>query len=326
MNLLFLTNEIISTLSDVISTVSDIVDTTIVPVKGYDIAFPNLGIYIETLRNNFRIGNFTIAYYGIIIAIGMLIGFYVAVHFGKKIGVVDDVLYDIFILCVVFGIIGARIYYVIFRWDYYQIRPYEILNIRAGGLAVFGGIIFSVIAIAIYSKVKKVNLPKVLDATVMGVAVGQAIGRWGNFFNMEAFGGFTNNIFAMRMRIDYLDPSNITYEQNLNSIEENGLEYITAHPTFLYESFLCIVLFLILIYILKKYYKFDGQIFVTYLIGYGAIRFFIESLRTDSLMIGNFKVSQLVSILCVIVGVIVYIYNLKMKKNINVESSDVDLN
>ena len=325
MNLLFLTNELVSTASDIVSTISDIVDTSAVAIKGYDIAFPNLGIFIETLRNNFRIGNFTIAYYGVIIALGMLIGFYVATHFGKKIGVEDDTLYDIFILCVVFGIIGARIYYVIFRWDYYQIRPYEILNIRAGGLAVFGGIILVVIAIAIYSKIKKVNLLKVLDATMIGVTVGQAIGRWGNFFNMEAFGGFTNNIFAMRMRTDYLDPSNITYEQNLNLIEENGLEYITAHPTFLYESFLSIVLFLVLVYTVKKHYKFSGQIFATYLIGYGIIRFFIESLRTDSLMLGMFKVSKLVSVICILVGVGFYIYNLKMRNKVKENKEDNDV-
>ena len=318
---------LISTISEIAATVSNDVDGAVVPIiseKGYDIAFPNLGIFIETLRNNFRIGNFTIAYYGVIIAIGMLVGFYLATHYGKKIGVIEDTLYDIFILVVVFGIIGARIYYVIFRWDYYQIRPYEILNIRAGGLAVFGGIILAIIAIAIYSKVKKVNLLKVLDATMIGMTVGQAIGRWGNFFNMEAFGGWTNNPFAMRMRIDYLDPSNITYEQSLNIIEENGLEYIQAHPTFLYESVLSLVLFGVLVYIATKKYKFNGQIFASYLIGYGIIRFFIEALRTDSLMFYNFKASQLVAVACVLIGVGFYLYNLKLKKNIVSNDQSID--
>lgn len=315
MNFLFLTSAAISSVSDVIATASQIVDTAVQGTKGYDIAFPNLGIFIETLRNNFRIGNFTIAYYGVIIAIGMLVGFYVAVHFGKKLGVSEDTLYDIFILVVVFGIIGARAYYVLFRLDYYQIRPYEILDIRAGGLAVFGGIILGVIAIVVYSIIKKVNILKVLDATMIGVVVGQAIGRYGNFFNMEAFGGYTNNLFAMRMRTDYLDPSNITFEQTLNTIQENGLTYIQAHPTFFYESVLNIILFIILAYIVNKKYKFNGQILATYLIGYGIIRFFIESLRTDSLMLGTFKVSQLVAILCVLIGCGFYIYNMKIKNN-----------
>ena len=311
MNVLILTNEIASTFSEAIATISELVGET--GAKAYDIAFPNLGIFIETLRNNIKIGNFTIAYYGVIIAVGMLIGFYAAVYFGKKIGVSDDILYDIFIICVIFGIIGARAYYVLFRWDYYQIRPYEILDIRAGGLAVFGGIILATIAIAIYCKIKKVDILKVLDATMIGVVVGQAIGRYGNFFNMEAFGGYTNNLFAMRMRTDYLDPSNITFEQSINLITENGREYIQAHPTFLYESVLNIILFIVLIYIVKKHYKFKGQILATYLIGYGIIRVFIESLRTDSLMIGSFKVSQLVAVVCILIGVLFYIYNFNVK-------------
>ena len=314
MDFLFLTSELVSTFSDAVATASQIVDTTIQTAKGYDIAFPNLGIYIETLRNNFRIGNFTIAYYGVIIAIGMLVGFYVAVYFGKKIGVNEDTLYDIFILVVVFGIIGARAYYVLFRLDYYQIRPYEILDIRAGGLAVFGGIILGMIAIIIYCIIKKVNILTVLDATMIGVVVGQAIGRYGNFFNMEAFGGYTNNLLAMRMRTDYLDKSNITFEQTLNAIEENGVTYIQAHPTFFYESALNIILFIILAYIVKKNYKFRGQILATYLIGYGIIRFFIESLRTDSLMFYGFKASQIVAIICAVVGIGFYIYNFRKLK------------
>ena len=321
MNFLVLTNEIVSTFSEAIASVSQLVGDT--GAKAYDIAFPNLGIFIETLRNNFRIGNFTIAYYGVIIAIGMLIGFYVAVHFGKKIGVSDDTLYDIFIICVIFGIIGARAYYVLFRWDYYQIRPYEILDIRAGGLAVFGGIILATIAIIVYCKIKKVDILKVLDATMIGVVVGQAIGRYGNFFNMEAFGGYTNNLFAMRMRTDYLDPSNITFEQSINLITENGREYIQAHPTFFYESVLNIILFIVLIYIVKKHYKFKGQILATYLIGYGFIRAIIESLRTDSLMVGPFRVSRIVAIICIFLGFIIYFYNLKIK---SIDRSDVDGN
>ncbi|MBO6134844.1 MAG: prolipoprotein diacylglyceryl transferase [Lachnospiraceae bacterium] len=311
MNFLFLTNEIISSVSNVISTVSTVSNVVMNDAKGYDIAFPNLGIFIETLRNNIHIGNFTIAYYGIIIALGMLIGFYVATHFGKLIDVSEDTLYDIFILVVIFGVIGARAYYVIFRWDYYQIRPYEILDIRAGGLAVFGGIILGVIAIAVYSYIKKVDILKVLDATMMGVVIGQAIGRYGNFFNMEAFGGYTNNLLAMRMRTDYIDQSSITFEQKINMIEENGISYIQAHPTFFYESFLNILLFIVLIIIIKKYYKFKGQILATYLIGYGVIRFFVESLRTDSLMLGIFRVSQLVAVACVVLGGIIYVYNIK---------------
>ena len=293
-----------------IATISEITNTKV----GYDLAFPNLGIFITNLKNTITIGNFTIAYYGIIIALGMLIAFAVVTKIAKRLGIDDDLFYDIFIIVIVFGIIGARAYYVIFRWDYYQIRPHEILDIRAGGLAVFGGILLAGTAIVVYCIWKKINFVKVLDLTMIGVALGQAIGRYGNFFNMEAFGDYTNNLFAMRMRAEYLDTSNITFTQALNTITENGIDYIQAHPTFLYESTLNIILFGVLVYIVLKRYKFDGQILASYLIGYGIIRFFVESLRTDSLMLGNFRVSQIVAILCVISGLVIYVLHFKNVK------------
>ena len=293
-----------------IATISEITNTKV----GYDLAFPNLGIFITNLKNTITIGNFTIAYYGIIIALGMLIAFAVVTKIAKRLGIDDDLFYDIFIIVIVFGIIGARAYYVIFRWDYYQIRPHEILDIRAGGLAVFGGILLAGTAIVVYCIWKKINFVKVLDLTMIGVALGQAIGRYGNFFNMEAFGDYTNNLFAMRMRAEYIDTSNITFTQALNTITENGIDYIQAHPTFLYESTLNIILFGVLVYIVLKRYKFDGQILASYLIGYGIIRFFVESLRTDSLMLGNFRVSQIVAILCVISGLVIYVLHFKNVK------------
>ena len=293
-----------------IATISEIANTKV----GYDLAFPNLGIFITNLKNTITIGNFTIAYYGIIIALGMLIAFAVVTKIAKRLGIDDDLFYDIFIIVIVFGIIGARAYYVLFRWDYYQIRPHEILDIRAGGLAVFGGILLAGTAIVVYCIWKKINFLKVLDLTMIGVALGQAIGRYGNFFNMEAFGDYTNNIFAMRMRAEYIDTSNITFTQALNTITENGIDYIQAHPTFLYESTLNLILFGVLVYIVLKRHKFDGQILASYLIGYGIIRFFVESLRTDSLMLGNFRVSQIVAILCVISGLVIYVLHFKNVK------------
>lgn len=298
-------------LTSVISTVSEAVQNVSSGKIGYDVAFPNLGIFIKNLQNTIRIGNFTIAYYGIIISIAMLIGFAIVTHFAKKQNINDDIFYDVFIIIIVLGIIGARAYYVIFKWDYYQIRPHEILDIRAGGLAVFGGIILATIGIIVYCIIKKINVIKILDLTMIGVAIGQAIGRYGNFFNMEAYGDYTNNIVAMRLREEYLDPANITWIQSLNVIEEEGIQYIQAHPTFLYESLLNIVLFVVLIYILSKKHKFDGQLLATYLIGYGIIRAIIETFRTDSLMMGSFKISQLVAIACIIIGATIYVLNYK---------------
>lgn len=297
-------------MDNLIATMSEIAKTKI----GYDVAFPNIGIYINNLKNTISIGNFTIAYYGIIIALGMLIAFTIVTKIAKKLGIDDDIFYDIFIIVIVLGIIGARAYYVIFRWDYYQIRPYEILDIRAGGLAVFGGIILAGIGIIVYCLWKKINFLKVLDLTVIGVAIGQAIGRYGNFFNMEAFGEYTNNLLAMRLRLEYLDPSNVTFMQSLNTINENGIEYIQAHPTFFYESTLNLVLFAVLVYIILKRYKFDGQVLATYLFGYGIIRFFIESFRTDSLMAGSMKVSQIVAIVCVVLGIVIYVLHFRKVK------------
>ena len=281
---------------------------------GYDIAFPNLGIFIKNLKNTITIGNFTIAYYGVIIALAMFIGFTVVTNIAKKLKIDDEIFYDIFIIIIVLGIIGARAYYVLFRWDYYQIRPYEILDIRAGGLGVYGGIILAMTAIIIYCKIKKFSVLKILDLTMVGVTIGQAIGRYGNFFNMEAFGDYTNNLLAMRMRFKYLDPSNITFAQSLNVITEDGIEYIQAHPTFFYESTLNFILFAVLIYIVVKKFKFDGQLLATYLIGYGLIRCFVETLRTDSLMLGKFKISILVSIISIIIGITIYVLHFKAMK------------
>lgn len=277
--------------------------------KVYDIAFPNLGIYIESLRNSINVGGFKIAYYGIIIALAMLIGFSVVLHLAKKRNMNEDNFYDVFILVILLGIIGARAYYVIFNWDYYAIRPYEILDIRAGGLGIFGGIILTFIGLFVYCFIKKCNIIKIADLSVVGLAIGQGIGRWGNFFNMEAYGTYTNNIVAMRMNQKYLDDANIDLYQKMNIIEENGANYVQAHPTFLYESLLCLALAIVLIVVVKKFQKFDGEILAIYLLGYGIIRFCIESLRTDSLMFGSYKASQLVAIVCVLVGLLIFFFN-----------------
>lgn len=284
----------------------------------YDLAFPNLNIFIEKLNSFITIGNFTIAYYGIIIAIGMLLSFFVVLQIAKKKNINEDYFYDIFIIAIIFGIIGARIYYVLFNLDYYMKDPVKILDIRGGGLAVYGGIILTFIALFVYFRIKKIEALKVLDIAIIGLPLGQAIGRWGNFFNMEAFGTYTNNLFAMRLNKSKLDGSVIDMNQLLNIIKDGDTEYIQAHPTFLYESFFCLLLFVILIIAIVKFHKFNGEILSMYLVGYGIIRFFIEALRTDSLMIGTFKISQIVAVVCFLVGlvfILINIYKLLFLKN-----------
>ena len=312
MNLVFLT----ATLTEAVATISNATSNIVEP-QAYDIAFPNLNIFIYGLRNNFQAFGYTIAYYGVIVALAMIIGFFVSAALAKKTYQNIDDYYDLFILVIIMSIIGARAYYVAFNWDYYQIRPSQILNIRAGGLAVYGGIIACFIAISIFCLIRRLRFFQGVDTACCGLALGQAIGRFGNFFNMEAFGTYTNNLFAMRMKYDLVDKTTVDSQMLYNKISDMGAEYIQAHPTFLYESSCNILLFIILVLIFLKWKKFNGQVFATYLIGYGTIRFFIEALRTDSLYIANttIRVSQVVSLVAVVVGIIIYIYNLSPLKD-----------
>ena len=286
----------------------------------YDIAFPNLGIYINTLRNNIHIPVIgrTIYVYGIVVALAMLVGFLSVTFIAKSKNQNVDNYYDLILYIIIFGILGARAYYVIFNWSYYEIRTHEILAINKGGLAIFGGIIAGFIVLAVFCLRRKINFIELADTSVCGLAIGQAIGRWGNFFNMEAFGTYTNNLFAMRMKYDYVVNNGIDISHTMNMITENGISYIQAHPTFLYESFFSLILFIILVVLITKFYKFKGEILATYLIGYGIIRFFIEGLRTDSLMFMNtgIKVSQVVAIICVVIGVLIYVFNLTKAKTV----------
>lgn len=311
MNLVLLT----ATLSNVVSTISN-ATSTIMNSKPYDVAFPNLNIFIYGLRNNIQLFGYSIAYYGIIIASAMVIGFFVAAALAKKTYQNIDDYYDLFILVIIMSIIGARAYYVAFNWDYYQIRPSQILNIRAGGLAVYGGIIACLVSTAIFCLIRRLKFFQVVDTACCGLVIGQAIGRFGNFFNMEAFGTYTNNLFAMRMKYDLVDKTAVDSQMLYNKISDMGAEYIQAHPTFLYESSCNILLFIILLIIFLKWKKFNGQILAIYLIGYGIIRFFIEGLRTDSLYIANttIRVSQVVSLVAIAVGLIICIYNMSPLK------------
>ena len=311
MNLVLLT----ATMSNILATASNAA-SSIAEAKPYDIAFPNLNIFIYGLRNNFQAFGYTIAYYGVIVALAMIIGFFVSAALAKKTYQNIDDYYDLFILVIIMAIIGARAYYVAFNWDYYQIRPSQILNIRAGGLAVYGGIIACILAMSVFCLTRRLKFFQVVDTACCGLALGQAIGRFGNFFNMEAFGTYTNNLFAMRMKYDLVDKTTVDSQMLYNKITDMGAEYIQAHPTFLYESSFNILLFIILVLIFLRWKKFNGQVFATYLIGYGVIRYFIEALRTDSLYIANttIRVSQVVSLVAVIVGIIIYIYNLSPLK------------
>jgi len=263
-----------------------------------DIAFPHLGIYLENVPKTFSIFGFTIALYGVMIGLALICGLLLADHIAKLEGVDSDMLWEFGFLAAVFGIIGARIYYVIFSWDLYKDDLLSILNLRQGGLAIYGGVIAGFATLFIYCHIKKVSPFKLGDCGVFGLLVGQIIGRWGNFFNREVFGGYTDSLFAMRLPVDAVRASDIK-ETHLAGMEAMGdVNFIQVHPTFLYEGMwnLCL---LILMYFFRKHKKYDGQMCLMYLGGYGLGRFIIEGIRTDRLLIPHTQiaVSQLLGIL-----------------------------
>ncbi|MBU5478953.1 prolipoprotein diacylglyceryl transferase [Eubacterium sp. MSJ-13] len=282
---------------------------------GADIRFPHLGIEIEKLGKSISIGGFSIAYYGIIIAFGMVCGYLVAAWQAKRTGQDKELYLDLALWDIIFAVIGARVYYVIFSWDYYSKNLKEIINTRGGGLAIYGGVIAGVLTTFVFSKVRKVSFMKLLDTACGGLLVGQIIGRWGNFFNREAFGGYTNGLFAMQIKRTEVNPSNITHDIIKHIVDIDGVSYIQVHPTFLYESLWNIaVLLVILIFTKKK--KYDGQLFLMYLLGYGIGRFWIEGLRTDQLLIPGtaVAVSQVLSATVAVISAVILVIMHRKRK------------
>lgn len=265
---------------------------------GADISFVNLGITIDHLRSSFTVFGFRIAFYAIIIVAGMAAGIWVAQSDARRRGQDPELYLDFALYAIAFSIIGARTYYVVFAWDNYKDDIWQVFNIRAGGLAIYGGIIAGVITLAVFSKIKKISFFSMADTGVLGLITGQIIGRWGNFFNSEAFGGYTDGLFAMRIRRALVNESMISQELIDHLVIDRGVEYIQVHPTFLYESLWNLgVLAFMLWY--RKRKKFDGEMMWIYLLGYGIGRSWIEGLRTDQLILGTtgIPVSQALSVL-----------------------------
>lgn len=278
------------------------------------ISFPNLGIYLENVGKSIEVFGFEIAFYGIIIGCGVMAGIIMAAMEAKRTGQNPDTYYDLALYAVVLSVIGARIYYVIFSWDQYKDDLLSIFNIRQGGLAIYGGVIAAVITVFVYGRVKKISFAKLADTAVLGLILGQIIGRWGNFFNREAFGEYTDNLFAMRLPLDAVRSSDVT-ELMMEHIEMlEGTAYIQVHPTFLYESLWNLGVLLILLW-WRKRKKFEGEIFLLYLFGYGVGRFWIEGLRTDQLLIpgAGLPVSQVLAAILVIVSAVIIFYMRRKK-------------
>lgn len=274
-----------------------------------DIRFPHLGIEIASLGKGITIGGFTIAFYGMIIAFGMVMGYLMTAFQAKRTGQEPDLYLDLALWDIVFAVIGARIYYVIFTWGYYKDNLLQIFNTRGGGLAIYGGVIAGVITTIIFGKVRKQNFFQLLDTACIGLITGQIIGRWGNFCNREAFGGYTNGLFAMQLKQSDVAASNLTHSVLKHAVEIDGTRYIQVHPTFLYESFWNIGVLIILL-LFTKHRKYNGQIFLIYLLGYGLGRVWIEGLRTDQLIFfgTGVAVSQVLSGVLVVASAAILIY------------------
>lgn len=260
------------------------------------INFPHLGIYLEHVGRSISIGGFQIYFYGMIIGFGIIMGVLIAQWQAKRTGQDPETYLDLAMIAVILSIIGARVYYVIFAWDMYKDNLLDIFNIRKGGLAIYGGVLTAIITVYVFARVKKLSFGLLLDTAGLGLVLGQVIGRWGNFFNREAFGGYTDGLLAMQLPVSAVRSSDISADLAAHIMNVGGIDYIQVHPTFLYESLwnLCLLIFLIW-YSNRK--KFNGEVFLLYLLGYGIGRFWIEGLRTDQLILfgTGLPVSQLLA-------------------------------
>lgn len=301
-----------------------------------DIIFPNLGIRFDDLASGIDIFGYHIAFYGIVIGIGMLLGWLVAEWMAKKTGQDTEIYLDFALIAIIVSVIGARLYYVVFSWDIFADDPLSILNLRTGGLAIYGGVIGAILAAIVFTRIKKYPFWLLADTGCLGLITGQIIGRWGNFFNREAFGKYTDGLFAMQLDRRVVSEefrSNVSDEAlremfkgrtaaldrileiRNNVVSVGGIEYIQVHPTFLYEALWNLVLLIFLI-VYTKHKKFDGEIMLLYLAGYGLGRVWIEGLRTDQLFLWGtpIAVSQLLSALIVVAAIVIMIYKRKMIK------------
>lgn len=280
-----------------------------------EIAFPNLGIYLHNVPKSFSVFGFTIAFYGLIIGIGVMAGLLAVTRIAKKTGQNPDDYWDLAIWGILFGVVGARLYYVAFSWDDYKDNLLNIFKLRSGGLAIYGGVIAAYITLYVWCRIKKKSMALVGDTAMPGLILGQTIGRWGNFMNREVFGDYYNGLFSMQLPIsDVRDPSDIT--EKIASHIPAGANYINVHPTFLYESVWNLLVFVLLL-VYRKHKKFDGEICLLYLGGYGIGRFIIEGIRTDTLFVPGttVPVSQVLALVMVVAAVVIDILvRVRLKK------------
>ena len=283
-------------------------------LEPHEIQFPELGWKFNIDPTAFSVFGFDIQWYGIIITLGLILALIYVLPRMKRFGLDSDRTIDAIIGGVIGGIVGARIYYVLMRWDEYKGDWKAIINTRQGGLAIYGGIIGALLVGLTICKIKKIKMLPMLDIVSLGFLIGQGVGRWGNFFNQEAFGTNTNSFLGMtggtiqRTISDGMQMGGDMYENGLDMLWEKPV-----HPCFFYESVWCLLGFVILAFWSKRR-KYDGQIFLMYLAWYGAERFVVEGLRTDSLMLGNIRISQALSAVIFVASIILQIVLFSRKK------------
>ncbi len=273
-----------------------------------DIIFPNIGLKLQNISPvAFSIFGIEVYWYGVIIGLGVIAGLYAAMSLAKRSGQDPSVYVDFLMYALIFAIIGARLYYVLFTWEDYKDNLLGIFNTRQGGLAIYGGVIAAVITLIVFTRKRKLKFGLLADTAAPGLILGQAIGRWGNFINMEAFGDYTNNLLAMMLKKSEVKYIPVQVLDKIQTVE--GVEYLQVHPTFLYESLwnLGVFIFLFLYY---KRKKFNGEIFTLYILGYALGRVWIEGIRTDQLLISgtSIPISQLIAALSIVISLIYLIY------------------
>ena len=268
------------------------------------LSFPGLNLEFTLRREAFSIGPFTVYWYGIIIALAFVAGIAYVLRRTKQFGLDPDRVVDVLLGSIVGGIVGARLYFVAFSWDLYKDDLLSIFKIWEGGIAIYGGLIGAFLVALLMCKLRKVPVRPMFDLAAAGIMLGQAIGRWGNFVNIEAFGGNTTLPWGMT------SPSIVRYlTENQAALESIGMTVdpnLPVHPTFLYESLWCLVGF-VLLAVYTKHRRFDGEIFLFYTAWYGIERFVVEGLRTDSLMIGRVRVSQILALLLFIASIAIWL-------------------
>lgn len=300
----------------------------------YDISFPNIGLYFRNIPDCFTIFGVEIKLYGVVIAVGFFLAYAIASKEAKRTGQDPELYLDYLLVLILPAIISARIYYVIFSWEDYFLPGatfwetfLRIVNLRQGGLAIYGGLICGVLVCLILAKKRKVSFWIMMDTIVLGVPLAQMIGRWGNFFNRECFGSYTDSLFAMAIPLEYYETNGMLYGlQQAGIITDEMLQHtvngcIQVHPAFLYEGLWNLALFIFLMF-WRKRKKFNGEMLTLYLGGYGLGRFWIEGMRTDSLMIGatGIRVSQVLAIAIVAAAAVYYILRYRKDKMQKVET------